>query len=599
MRLDHVGLLSIVVAQLISSAAWAQTDVIKLAGVVDGSSANDDIASVYDSQVSGSLAANDRFGLSVAGRTTSTQNSGCPETPDLPGWPTHVGDGIFGRFNSFVVGDVGFAPGKEAITVTGSALHVFSNDGIHLAQFPLSSSANNIPSLGDLDNDGVLEIVIPSSDGLHVIDHGVNEIIAPGWDGYSARPIVLADLDGDGTLEIIQIESSNFGIIHVRDRFGNDLPGWPIQPMVPEGSEKIFHSALAVGDLDGDGEKEIVVQLLRGGFVINDDAPTVYAFNLDGTEKWSTTVPHDYIDFATDNQDATWFNDVVLGDVDGDGFLEVVYFRDGIYTAMYGGLAYVFDHRGNIREQWTVPISDPMTDPFIFGSQIQLALGDLDNDGDLEIAIAGRTVYQPTFGWLFAWHHDGQDVAGFPVQVPNQEDKIISPMIADVDGDGMPDIVSSLYSLRNKFFNRIYAWNAQGQLLPCWPKELIRQFDVNVVSVPIFSQTTLADLDGNEALDLIAPIGSGEAHAIDLLVPAESAAMHWPMFRQNPQRTGLHSPPVCVGDLDGDCQVGASDLLILLVNWGACADCQDCSADIDGNCTVGASDLLILLANWG
>ncbi|MEE9129456.1 MAG: hypothetical protein V3T84_05515, partial [Phycisphaerales bacterium] len=42
------------------------------------------------------------------------------------------------------------------------------------------------------------------------------------------------------------------------------------------------------------------------------------------------------------------------------------------------------------------------------------------------------------------------------------------------------------------------------------------------------------------------------------------------------------------GDLNGDGTVGAADLLILLVNWGRCADCDDCNADIDGDCTVGA-----------
>ncbi|MEE8155104.1 MAG: M12 family metallo-peptidase [Phycisphaerales bacterium] len=57
--------------------------------------------------------------------------------------------------------------------------------------------------------------------------------------------------------------------------------------------------------------------------------------------------------------------------------------------------------------------------------------------------------------------------------------------------------------------------------------------------------------------------------------------------------------PGIPGDLDGDGSVGASDLLILLANWGPCADCDDCVADIDGDCSVGASDLLILLANWG
>ena len=56
---------------------------------------------------------------------------------------------------------------------------------------------------------------------------------------------------------------------------------------------------------------------------------------------------------------------------------------------------------------------------------------------------------------------------------------------------------------------------------------------------------------------------------------------------------------VPLGDLDGDCSVGASDLLLLLANWGPCGDCDDCPADLDNNCTVGAADLLILLAIWG
>ncbi|MCH7846880.1 MAG: hypothetical protein IIB53_00830 [Planctomycetes bacterium] len=53
------------------------------------------------------------------------------------------------------------------------------------------------------------------------------------------------------------------------------------------------------------------------------------------------------------------------------------------------------------------------------------------------------------------------------------------------------------------------------------------------------------------------------------------------------------------GDLDGDGTVGVKDLLILLGNWGPCADCTDCVADLDGDCIVGVKDLLILLGNWG
>ena len=56
-------------------------------------------------------------------------------------------------------------------------------------------------------------------------------------------------------------------------------------------------------------------------------------------------------------------------------------------------------------------------------------------------------------------------------------------------------------------------------------------------------------------------------------------------------------PPL--GDLNGDCTVGAADLLALLVAWGPCDDCGDCPADLNNDCSVGAADLLILLVNWG
>ena len=55
----------------------------------------------------------------------------------------------------------------------------------------------------------------------------------------------------------------------------------------------------------------------------------------------------------------------------------------------------------------------------------------------------------------------------------------------------------------------------------------------------------------------------------------------------------------CPQDLDLDGNVGASDLLALLVSWGPCPPNADCPADFDGNGTVGASDLLALLVNWG
>jgi len=53
------------------------------------------------------------------------------------------------------------------------------------------------------------------------------------------------------------------------------------------------------------------------------------------------------------------------------------------------------------------------------------------------------------------------------------------------------------------------------------------------------------------------------------------------------------------GDLNGDGVVNVSDLLLLLGEWGTCADPNDCPADLNDDGVVNVSDLLILLANWG
>ena len=74
-------------------------------------------------------------------------------------------------------------------------------------------------------------------------------------------------------------------------------------------------------------------------------------------------------------------------------------------------------------------------------------------------------------------------------------------------------------------------------------------------------------------------------------------------FRYRIGTTTLRTGPNCVADIDNDGTVGVKDLLILLGNWGPCANCNDCPADIDNtcdsDCVVGTVDLLLLLGSWG
>jgi len=54
-------------------------------------------------------------------------------------------------------------------------------------------------------------------------------------------------------------------------------------------------------------------------------------------------------------------------------------------------------------------------------------------------------------------------------------------------------------------------------------------------------------------------------------------------------------PLPCPADFDGDGFVGASDLALLIGQWGQVGS----AADLDGDGVIGAADLAMLIGDWG
>jgi len=52
----------------------------------------------------------------------------------------------------------------------------------------------------------------------------------------------------------------------------------------------------------------------------------------------------------------------------------------------------------------------------------------------------------------------------------------------------------------------------------------------------------------------------------------------------------------CDGDVDGDGNVGVTDVLAVIGTWGPC---ENCTTDIDGDGIVGVNDLLAIIGQWG
>lgn len=227
------------------------------------------------------------------------------------------------------------------------------------------------------------------------------------------------------------------------DPNGVTQPKWSPVPLpsdqCPGGDYNCHYSSPALADLNGDNFLDIIVATNEGHIV---------AINHTGSILWDRdTAP--YFGMAAGTQEI--HSSPAIADIDNDGYPEIVVGAGTIYgTVCTQGGVIVLDHNGQVKPGWPQLSVDENTPPVgcrdtIFSSP---ALGDMDNNGDLEIVAAGfdKRVY--------AWHHDGTLVTGYPPasalhdRFPTWglDDKLGdntwgSPALSDLDGDGRLDII--------------------------------------------------------------------------------------------------------------------------------------------------------------
>jgi len=251
-----------------------------------------------------------------------------------------------------VAADIDMHQGTEIIVAdNGGHLICLSNQGAPLWQIMNKSRFNTAPAVADIDLDGKPDILIGTSTAPVVCFSGHGEKKWQLSEGKSCGSSpVICDLNHDRKPEILVGRDESLTLL---DNQG--VVQWDYQ------MRKSIHDAIAVGDLDGDGMKEIVAVDLFGQAVCLD---------YNGKLLWKANV------------EERVRRSPAIADIDGD-------FRPEIVIGGYSAALHIFDTEGNLEERITLSRAMNSSPTIV----------DFRNDHRLAVVTAAETEVT-AFSWM-------------------------------------------------------------------------------------------------------------------------------------------------------------------------------------------------------
>ncbi|ARA94349.1 hypothetical protein AWN76_015105 [Rhodothermaceae bacterium RA] len=304
---------------------------------------------------------------------------------------------------------------------------------------PLRTSGYNAPTLGDPDGDGDLDLLVgvlggafnanaTAADNLYFLEQTPDGFpvrtrrFLDGIDVGSESVPALADLDADGDLDLLVANKIVPGEPNTSRIYLFENQGTPRQPAFHLTDSlalaPAFHYAPALGDLDADGDLDLLVGTWNEGiaFYRNEGTPQQPDFRLEAPG---------YVELTRGSNSMP-----ALADLDADGDLDLL-------VGEASGTLNLYRNEGTPQQPAFRLVSDAYLDLDV-GRRSAPTLADLDGDGDLDLFVGAESG-----GGVFL-RNDGTPQA--PHFVPNASFApplpfFATPVFADLDADGDLDLL--------------------------------------------------------------------------------------------------------------------------------------------------------------